>query len=444
MQRFWELRANPLVEKYNNIVSFFTASVSLASLVAYKYFDYNTFLQPTTYVIFSYCFVDLFFCKKEMILHHLLTLSAISFTILYNMNIYDSSYIYFAMMSTELSSIFYIFNYWMSESKGTFMKIAKSINSILFIAAFTKLRIYDYYYFLTNPETYTIISKYTDNNIFNSVYAYSGVFGLFIINLYWFSLICKKLYKSIIIQYVPKINTDYTAELFLQYTFFSNLYAVISRYGSNDVFFYDVVGIASLTLGSFIYHRTLVNNYKTNTVINYTSKDIIFPYIFDTLSIHIRSFCVALTNYMQDNPYKQDTPYIQDTPYKQNRLLFTAVVHIATMITFLIYLIKLLVKGEKFIYDSDSKEPNYYKTLFYLLVMVPSGIDILLIFYNTPSITANMDLLIINCVVAILIVVQPFYKLNHLLIHGAIYVQTHALINCNMIMDSQQSPSPYV
>jgi hypothetical protein len=432
MQRYWELRANPLVEKYNNIVSFVTSSISLMSLVAYQYFDYNTFLQPTTYVIFSYCCVDMFFCKKEMVLHHLFTMSAISFTILHNMSIYDSSYIYLAIMSSELSSIFYIFNYWMSDLNGTFMKIVKSINLILFTTAFTKLCVYDYYYFLTNPETYTIISKYTDNNILNSLYAYSGVFGLFILNLYWFSLICKKIYKSVIIQYVPKINTDYTAELFLQYTFFSNLYAVISRYGSNDVFFYDVVGITTLTFGSFIYHRTLVNNYKTNTVINYTSKDIIFPYIFDTLSIHIRSFCVALTNYMQD------------TPYKHNRLLFTAVVHIVAMITFLTYLIKLLVKGEKFIYDSDSKEPNHYKTLFYLLVMVPSGIDILLIFYNTPSITANMDLLIINCVVAILIVVQPFYKLNHLMIHGAIYVQTHALINCNMIMDSQQSPSPYV
>lgn len=432
MQRYWDLRANPLVEKYNHIVSFVTASASLVSLVAYQYFDYNTLLQPTTYVIFSYCFVDMFFCKKEMVLHHLLTMSAISFTFLHNMSIYDSSHIYLAMLSTELSSIFYIFNYWMSDLNGTFMKIVKSINFILFTATFTKLRVYDYYYFVANPETYTILSKYTGENVFNYLHAYSGVFGLFILNLYWFSIICKKIYKSVIVQYVPKLNTDYVAEVILQYTFLVNMYAVITKYGSNDVFFYDVFGIAFLTICSFIFHKTLAKNYRNNTVINYTSNEIIIPYIFDTLGIHIRSFFVVLTHYMLD------------TPDKYGRIIFTAVVHILTMLWFLIYLINLLVKGKTYVYDSDAKEPNYIKTLFYLLLMVPSGIDCLLIFYNTPSITAKMDLIIINCVVAIIVVVQPFYKLNHLLIHISIYLQTYALINCNMIMDSQQSPSPYV
>ena len=432
MQQFLELRANPLVEKYENIASFFTASVSLGSLVAYKYFDNASLLQPTTYVIFSYCFVDLFFCKKEMILHHLLSLSAISFTILYNMSIYDSSYIYLAMMSTELSSIFLIFNYWISDSNNTFMKIVKSINFILFTVVFTKLRVYDYYYFVTNPETYTILSKYTGYDICASLHAYSGIFGLFILNLYWFSLICKKIYKNVIIQYVPKLNTDYTAELFLQYTFLINMYAVITKYGSNDIFVYDVFGIAFLTICSFIFHRTIANNYKDKTIINYTSKEIIIPYIFDTLAIHIRSFFVVLTNYMLD------------TPTNNNILIFTAVIHILAALWFLIYLINMLVNGKQYIYDSDAKDPNYYKTFFYLLVMIPSGIDCLLIFYNTPSITAKMDLIIINCVVAIIVVVRPFYKLNHLLINMTIYMQTHTLINCNMIMDSQQSPSPYV
>ena len=111
---------------------------------------------------------------------------------------------------------------------------------------------------------------------------------------------------------------------------------------------------------------------------------------------------------------------------------------------FLVYLIKILVKGEKYIYDSEAKEPNYYKTMFYLLLIIPSGIDCLLIVYNTPNIPAQMDLLIINVAIAIIVSVQPFYKLNHLLIHLALYIQTCILINCNMIMDSRQSPSPYV
>jgi hypothetical protein len=320
----------------------------------------------------------------------------------------------------------------MSDSKGMFMKIVKSINYVLFIAAFTKLRVYDYYYFVTNPETYTILSKYTGGDIGASIHIYLGVFGLFIMNLYWFSLICKKIYKGVIIQYVPKLNTDYVAEVILQYTFFANIYAVITKYGSNDAFFYDVVGIATLTFGSFVFHRTLANNHKTNTVINYTSNEIILPYVFDTLAIHIRSFFVVLTHFMLD------------TPDKYGRAIFAAVVHIVGIFWFFIYLIKMLVSGKQYIYDCESKEPNHYKTLFYLLLSVPSGIDCMLIFYNTPSISAKMDLIIINIVIAFLITVQPFYKLNHLFLHAALYTQTCILINCNMIMDSQQSPSLYV
>lgn len=432
MQKYWELRSSPLVEKYENIASFFTASVSLTSLVAYKYFDNATLLQPTTYLIFSYCFVDMFFCKKDLFFHHLLTFSTILFSILHNITIDDSSYIYFSMISTELSSIFLIFNYWLTDSKSVIMKGFQNSNYILFIVFFTKLRVYDYYYFVTNPETYTILSKYTGGEFGASLHFYSGIFGLFVLNLYWFSIILKIIYKGVIIKYVPKLNTDYIAEIILSHTFFTHMYPVITKYGSNDAFVYDVFGIAVLGFCSYYFHRTLANNYKTNTTINYTSNEIILPYIFDTCAIHSRSFLVVLTHFMLD------------AQEKQGRVLFSLCVHIASIFGFLAYVIKMLVKGEKYIYDSDTKEPNHCKTLFYLLLIIPSGIDCMLIFYNTPSISAKMDLLVINIVIAIAVSIQPFYKLNNLLIHLALYLQTCVLINCNMVMDSQQSPSPYL
>jgi hypothetical protein len=312
------------------------------------------------------------------------------------------------------------------------MKIVKSINYILFTVAFTKLRVYDYYYLVTDPETYTILSKYTSGDITLCLHAYSTILGLFIMNLYWFSLICKILYKSIIIKYIPKINTDYVAEIVLQYTFFANIYAAITKYEKKGVFFYDVFGICLLSFCSFIYHRTLVNNFKTKTVINYTSNEIIIPYIFDTVAIHSRSFFVVMTHFMLDNPDKY------------GRVIFSAIVHSAGIFWFLVYLLNIMVSGEKFIHDSDAKEPNRYKTLFYIFLMIPSGIDCILIFYNTPSISAKMSLLIINIVIAIIVTIQPFYKLNHLLFHSALYIQTCILINCNIIMESQQSLSPYV
>jgi hypothetical protein len=432
MEQFWKIRASPLVDKYGQIASFCTASVSLASLVAYKYFDNTTLLQPTTYVIFSYCFVDMFFCKKDLFIHHLLTLSGILFCYIHNVDVEHTKTIYFSMLSTELSSIFLNFNYWLTDSKGTIMKTIQKINFILLIISFTKLRVYDYYYLITNPEIYTIFSKYTENNIIPFLHVFSTILGLFIMNLYWFSIICKMLYKGIIIKYLPKINTDSFAELILQYTFFIQMYPVITRYGNNDAFVYDVFGIAFLGVCSYYYHKTLYNNFKTNNTINYCSNEIIIPYILDTCGIHARSFLVVLTH------------FLLDVPEKRGRILFTAFFHMAGIFWFLVYLIKMLVKGEKYIYDSDAKEPNYYKTMFYLLLIIPSGIDCLLIVYNTPNISAQMDLLIINVAIAIIVSVHPFYKINHLLVHLALYIQTCILINCNMIMDSHQSPSPYV
>lgn len=432
MQRFLELRASPLVEKYENIASFFTASLSLVSLIAYKYFDNTTLLQPTTYVIFSYCFVDMFFCKKDLFIHHLLSLSGILFCYIHNVEIDRTKDIYFSILSTELSSLFLNFNYWLKDSKGIIMKTITCINYILFIIAFTKLRVHDYYYLVTNPETYTIFSRYTKENAVLFLHIFSTLFGLFIMNLYWFSIICKILYKGIIIKYVPKINSDYVAEFILQYTFFIHMLPVITKYGSNDAFVYDVFGIAFLGFCSYYYHRTLYNNYKTNNTINYCSNEIIIPYIVDTCGIHVRSFLVVLTH------------FLLDVPEKRGRILFTVFFHIAGIFWFLIYLIKMLVKGEKFIYDSHAKEHNYYKILFYLLIIIPSGIDCLLIVYNTPSVSIKMNLLTINVAVAIIVSVHPFYKINNLLVHLALYIQTCILINCNMIMDSHQSPSPYV
>lgn len=432
MQRFLELRASPLVKKYENIASFFTASVSLMSLITYKYFDNTTLLQPTTYVIFSYCFVDIFFCKKDLFIHHLLTLSGILFCYIHNVEVEQTKNIYFSMLLPEVSSLFLIFNCWLADSKGTIMKTIQNINYILFIFAFVKLRVYDYYYLITNPEIYTVFSKYTHGEWGVSLHVFSTIIGLFLMNLYWFSIICKMIYKGIIIKYLPKINTDSFAEFILQYTFFIHMYPVITRYGNNDAFVYDVFGIAFLGVCSYYYHNTLYNNYKTNNTINYCSNEIIIPYILDTCGIHARYFLVVLTH------------FFLDVPEKRGRILFTAFFHMAGIFWFLIYLIKMLVKGEKYIYDSDAKEPNYYKTMFYLLLIIPSGIDCLLIVYNTPNISAQMDLLIINVAIAIIVSVHPFYKINHLLVHLALCIQTCILINCNMIMDSHQSPSPYV
>ena len=429
MQRFFDIQK---IENYSRVVSLFTASVSLIGIIAHQYFENNILIQPSTYLICSYCFMDIFFCNKAHVIHHIFTISIILFSIMYGMRIEDSQIIFSTLISTELSTIFYIFDFWLANYNGAIMYIVKGINTLIFASAFTKLRIHDFYYMLVNPETHTTLAKYTDNRLIPTLQIYISIIGLFALNVFWFSLICKKIYKTVVIRFVPKLNTDYVAEKLSTYTFFANMYAAATSYGSNPAFFYDIFGISTLSICSYFFHGALAENLKTQNVINYTSQKLITPYILDAFAIHMRSFLVVVTHFMLSDP---SIRYL---------IFLSAQIHMVAIVWFFITFIHIIVTGEQFIYDSDSKEPNKYRTLFYLLLMVPSGIDCGLIFWNNHSISAKMDLLIINIVVAVVVAVQPFYKLNHLLIYLGLYIQTCVLIRCNLIMDSQASPSLYV
>ena len=427
MQQFFDMQT---VKKCINIMSLFTASTSVLGIIAHQYFENNILIQPSAYLVLTYCFMDIFFCNKAHVIHHIFTISILLFNIMHGMRIEDSTNIYSTFILTELSTIFYIFDFWLVDYNGAIMNIVKGVNALIFATAFTKLRIHDFYYMLVNPETHIVLARYTNNRLIPTLQIYISIIGLFTLNVFWFSLICKKIYKNIVIRFVPKINTDYTVEFFLTYSFFANMYAAATSYGSNSAFFYDIFGIFVLSFCSSFYHGSLFENFKTQNVINYTSPKLITPYILDAFAIHMRSFLVVVTHFMLGDPLKRDFIFL------------SAQIHIGGFIWFFITLIHIVIAGEQFIYDSDSKEPNKYKTLFYLLLMVPSGIDCGLIFWNNPSISAKMDLLIINLVIAVVVAVQPFYKLNHLLIHLGLYIQTCVLIRCNLIMDSQNQASP--
>ena len=99
-----------IVEKYNNIVNFFTVSSSLIGIIAHQYFDNTSLLQPTSYLFCSHCFFDLFFCNKDKAIYNLLNISIILFSYIYGIRIDDSNNIYTTIILTELSTIFYIFN----------------------------------------------------------------------------------------------------------------------------------------------------------------------------------------------------------------------------------------------------------------------------------------------------------------------------------------------
>ena len=144
------------------------------------------------------CLIDFFYIKKiAMITHHILVLMMIDYMnthpdILIRENIIS------VVLSTEISTIFLINNSLLSNNyiNQYFLKInrylvtiIKSINSIFFIYTFLYYRIYNYYYnLIIDKETNIVFLKYS-RNIYDFYEIYISIYGLFILNLYWSTLI---------------------------------------------------------------------------------------------------------------------------------------------------------------------------------------------------------------------------------------------------------------
>ena len=144
------------------------------------------------------CLFDFFYIKKrDMIIHHIFVLMMIDYMNTHN-NILISENIISVILSTEISTIFLINNSLLSNNYisedflkkyNYFMNIIKNINTLFFIYTFLYYRIYNYYYYLIiDKDTNIIFLKYS-RNIYEFYQIYISVYGLFILNLYWSTLI---------------------------------------------------------------------------------------------------------------------------------------------------------------------------------------------------------------------------------------------------------------
>jgi hypothetical protein len=144
------------------------------------------------------CLFDFFYIKKrDMIIHHILVLMMIDYMNTHS-DILIRENIIRIVLSTEISTIFLITNSLLSNSyiSEDFLKknsylvtIIKNINSILFIYTFLYYRVYNYYYnLIIDKETNISFFKYS-KNIYEFYEIYISIYGLFILNLYWSTLI---------------------------------------------------------------------------------------------------------------------------------------------------------------------------------------------------------------------------------------------------------------
>jgi len=109
-------------------------------------------------------------------------------------------------IKTEISSIFLVFklvyenNLPDSIKQNRIAKVLYHINDLTFVATFAKTRIWDLLFdAVLNPEIHRRIATNAGDSILRNFHLYSGFYGLYILNLYWFAIICKKIYKTVFI-----------------------------------------------------------------------------------------------------------------------------------------------------------------------------------------------------------------------------------------------------
>lgn len=369
--------------------------------------DYTKALQPFYNILFFiklHACIDIFFVKTTGIfLHHLFSIG-ISFYGWYNNVISADNFIFsYSLIKTEVSSIFYVLKYWIPEKT-----YAYTINLLLFYVLFFKLRIIDLYNEIIygNYAFDMIINKYSPTNTLMSGVFYVSVYGLYILNLYWFLIMTKILYKKVLKN--TTINTDKMCRYICSYIHYVNIPLAVCMYSYNkhEKNIFDISGIFMLSISSHLYHYDMYNKIHTNQI-----KELIVTeymdcvhFFNDYLCINIRSFLAVVTNYY-------------NKPWLCEVMIVCGIFQLGCIYCGFINVIELL------------RNPAYIKsnflTIHYAFTFLPITINIFAIYLNTKSHEIAIPFLFVSICIILVFMVEPFYKLTHVAFHIMLIVQTY-------------------
>jgi hypothetical protein len=258
-----------------NAVSFLTLSS-----VTYLYFVNQ--IDTCYYILFSYLSVDLLFAEPVLALHHVLCLLTLSCKYSFNLNEYESNLTLKPFVKTEISTIFLIFkvvyekNAPESIKKNRIVNVLYKINDFIFVAIFVKTRIWDLLFdAMLNPEIHQHAIAHTNGSILKKANFYVGFCGLYFMNLYWFAIICRNLYKQIVIKtQLAWINTAAIADRILPWTKFAAFipYAIMANAvwrmfyteRMNYVYYLSLLEyVVAIGFSSYIYHSKKRDNLRS-------------------------------------------------------------------------------------------------------------------------------------------------------------------------------------
>ena len=151
-------------------------------------------------IIMTYVTADLFYSEEfDILLHHYIVICFVSSIITLN----PADYLLEArtIINVEISTIFLALNNLIRDKHISVSSSIVKTNQYLFAITFTKYRIWDYYWVFIARKS------------FSSPITMTSVYSLFLLNMYWFYLICRKALGSKPRILTPVHTDQTTAEL---------------------------------------------------------------------------------------------------------------------------------------------------------------------------------------------------------------------------------------
>ena len=265
-------------------------------LSVYGIYEMNFGYEYLPSLLCGYFFLDIFVHKKtEIFFHHL-----ISFILSY--------YFYLSQKNNTLDQVLEIVNLGVCmEYSNIFLFLKnifdesnvnsnfKLINELCFVISFIYFRIIKEYYFIKNNDFTKLYNVFGDQSylIFITIYSF------FLLNLYWFVIILKKIYKKILKNRI--IDSIIYSEYFLVYAnLFNPIYILIKNlYDFKWYYYFDTLGIVFLSIINVLYHNMHIfklvynnNRFIYQRFINYNNFRL---KIFNTrYFFYIITFCIHI------------------------------------------------------------------------------------------------------------------------------------------------------
>lgn len=390
--------------------------------------NYGTYRDISVPILFLHLTTDYPFASNELKLHHFFGILVCWVKYAYSIYNYDDWHITKLLYKTELSSFFYVFKYWLEDENAftshlslTQRNIVKQINNALFYLSFFKFRIYDFTHdIMLNIDGFRVMETHTKGLFVNQFLIYFGIVGLYLINLYWFTIMTKILCKPIVKSICSEKTAILTDHQFTKYSYFLHVPLVSYVYSMrpNESYLFDIIGILGLGLASFEFHSAILQFYKKQKTVIYTSYYLIAPYFADQVSIHLRALLSSVTALYY-------SPHF-------NLILIPASFHVGSCLATMNYLYKLklhdvIASGEP-INDDGRKLIKFTN----LATSLPIAVDILIIVSHSQNAIAIIQSLIVSYICVLILTIQPFYAFNHSAFHIFLVLQSYYLSKCNL------------